>query len=199
MMKLALHGARFSGKSTLARALEARGWQWLNYTDLIKEMLCEALAAIGITLTVEQIHENKEFYRNLIIEFATVAGFDDGFGVDRMLASIRPDAEGVVFDNVRFLPQWEMLEKEGFTLVRLTTQDHFREARGRAVGVTRDELRLAALRSTETPLPEQPGEIRLHQVGAIEDVLNDLTALLAEKAAPVAEVELTGKTSKKSK
>lgn len=184
MQKLALHGPFKAGKSYLAKALEDRGWQVLNYTDFIKGKLCEALAAVGMQVTVEQMHANKEFYRPLIIEFATVIGCDQGYGVEDLIAQIKPDAEGVVFDNVRFPAQWNLLETAGLTLLRLTTPDRVRLARARGVGMTKERfLAMAIEEPTEQPLPEQPGEIRLSVNGDIEKVLNELTAALLKQAA----------------
>lgn len=182
MLKLALHGPLKSGKSSLAQALQERGFQYLNYTDLLKQLLCEALASIGVNLTVEEIHANKEKYRQLIIEFASVAGFDDGFGIDRMLAEIKPDATGVVFDNVRFLPQWKLLKAEGFILVRLTTSERIRLARARSEGMQRSIFEALATLDTEKPLPPQDGEITLNVAGNMETVIDELTAQVVSRA-----------------
>lgn len=184
MLKLAIHGPLKSGKSSLAQALQDRGFQVLNYTDLLKQYLSEALAAIGIQVSVEEMHADKEKYRQLLIEFATVIGFDDGFGIDRMLSEIKPDAEGVVLDNVRFQKQYDLLKPEGFVLVRLTTPERVRLARARGEGMLRSEFEQYATQKTEQPLPEQPGEIKLNVSGNMDKVVENLTAQIVQRALP---------------
>ena len=184
MFKIALHGGLKSGKSTLAKSLEERGFQYLNYTDLIKQMLAEALAAIGVHVTVDEIRANKEKFRQLIIEFAAVVGFNDGFGIDRMLSEIKPDVTGVVFDNVRFLKQWEILQPEGFVLVRLTTPERIRLARARGEGMPRSEFEGYSAQLTEQPLPPQADEITLNVSGNLDKILDTLTAEIVKRALP---------------
>lgn len=182
MLRLALHGPKLSGKSTLAIELEARGFQRLNFTDLIKELFCAWADLWGVSITVEDIYADKEAYRPDLIAFANAAGFDDGFGVEMLIDQIDPNATGVVFDNVRTEAQWKLLKAAGFTLVRLTTEERFRVARAMTLCISREDFLATADSFTEMPLPTEPDEIRLHQAGPIDDVLNDLAAKVIERA-----------------
>lgn len=176
MLRLALHGGLFSGKTTLADALVTHsGFQKIDYTGLLKTFVVEALKAVGVEVTIEDILANKEYYRPLIIDFGHVIGFDDGYGIKEILERL-PEEDSVVFDNVRFDAQFEKLEAAGFILVRITTPMHMRVARAIGKGISRSEFARCIEDSSEAPLREYPNEVRIHVDGPIETVIDDLTA-----------------------
>lgn len=194
MLKLALHGPRLGGKSYLARALKERGFQVLDYSRFLKELLVAFLDLLGFTVTVEEIEANKEAWRTLLIDFAHHIGFDDGMGVEALIDQIDPAATGVVFDNVRFPAQWKLLQDNGFTLLRITTPFNVRRARAYGKGITKDRfVALGIEEPSEQPLPEQPGEMHLSVNGDIQNVLDELAATLIERwiGTPALEIKTT--------
>lgn len=195
MLRLALTGGLFSGKTTLADALvERSGFQKIDYTGLLKTFVVEALKAIGVEVTIEDILANKEKYRPLIIELGHVIGFDDGYGIDEILAALEDD-KSYVFDNCRFDAQYEKLVEAGFILVRITTPMRVRLARAMGQGITRAEFARRIEDASESPLREFPYEVHISVDGDIEQVIEDLTGKLlnvgferkkaAEAEAPV--------------
>ena len=179
MLRLALHGGLFSGKTTLAEALRDQGnFQLIDYTGLLKLLAVEALNAIGVTVTIEEMLANKEKYRPFIIELGRLCGFDEGFGLDEIVEKLQDDIS-YVLDNVRFDAQYEKLEKAGFILVRVQTPMHIRVARAIGKGITRQEFARRIEDATEAPLREFPNEVRISVDGPIEDILHDLTTKIA--------------------
>jgi hypothetical protein len=182
MLRLALHGGLFSGKSTLAHALvERSGFHYVNYTDMIKTFAVAALATVGIETTVEEIHANKERYRPFIIELATLLDFDHGYGIEEICRLL--DEQGidrVVFDNVRFAAQYAKLRPHGFRLVRITTPWNTRAARAEAAGLDYNDFVTRTLQPTEEPLDYYPEEVEVSVDGPIEKVIDKLTAKLAQ-------------------
>lgn len=139
-MRVALMGPVYAGKTTLAKELvEHHGFTLVNYTDHLKAKAAEALCAIGLPTSVTDINTNKIFYRALLQDLGTVLGFDQGEFVEEALATAG-EAEHIVFDNVRFLPQWQRLEPLGFRLVYLAITPMEQEVRARDAGLNAQAL-----------------------------------------------------------
>src|SRR5258708_7644824 len=103
-MLLAVYGGSLSGKTTLCKALAQEGYLHINFTDILKALLAEALTAARTPTSVEDITTHKEHYRPLLQAFGVVVGFDtDPDYVEEALQPWkRADYYGdVVFDNVR--------------------------------------------------------------------------------------------------
>lgn len=184
MLRLALHGGLYSGKSTLASALRERGFAYVNYTDMLKELVVVALNAIGVEVTIEQLRAEKAKFRNYIIETGIICGFDDGYLIPEILAKLAtmPD-QAVVWDNVRFPAQMDLLLPHGYRLVRLTTPLAIRQARAKAKGVSAAEFRAALKKPTEKPLPVYPGEVSISVDGDMDAVIQELTVRLLQGQA----------------
>jgi hypothetical protein len=179
-LRLALHGGLLSGKSTLATALEERGFAYINYTRLLKQYAVGALEACGITTSLMMIEADKEKYRRFLIELGDQLGFDHGFGIDETLAPIIKNEDRLVFDNVRFPAQMDKLVALGFRMVRIDTPMAVREERAAARGMSVDYFLQRTDSYSEVPLPEYPGEIRLSVDGPMDDVLVALAGVLTE-------------------
>lgn len=191
MPRYALHGELFSGKSTLASALEARGFAYVNYTQYLKILAARSLSAIGIPTTVAMIEANKEEYRAYLIALGTRCGFDQGNFVEECLRhdtiwedddnGVAQGGDGlpkhIVFDNVRFPAQFEKLIPLGFRLVRLSTPYGVRLSRAEAKGLSRADYDARLADKSETPLPEYPGEISLSVNGPTDALVDTLAAL----------------------
>lgn len=123
MELIALTGAPCSGKTTVARELERRGYLFIDFCDIIKVEAARALTAIGVPTTVEQVRADKDRYRPLLQALSEVIGFnDDPNYVYRALWEYGfAGCAGrlAVFDNVRTPEQFEVLKGSGFHLVRL--------------------------------------------------------------------------------
>jgi hypothetical protein len=87
MKHLALTGRTFSGKSTVAKALEAEGYLIVQYSDLLKVAavvgLRSAMNILGdrqprYEFTLAEVKEDKEDFRILLQEFGTHLMFDHG-------------------------------------------------------------------------------------------------------------------------
>jgi hypothetical protein len=136
MRLIALTGAIASGKSSVARALGERGYLVVEHADLLKTLLIEALAGIGVVLTMEEIKANKAEYRTLLQELGTVIGFDQGLYIQRALVEAGWDgAQAAVIDNVRTDGQASLARAYGFQVVRLKVSDRTRYERLHAGGV----------------------------------------------------------------
>jgi hypothetical protein len=190
-MRLALHGGLFSGKSSLATELVARGFALVNYTDYLKELYARSLRAVGIDITKAEVIRNKEQERPHIISFGTRIGFDKGNFVEEALEdgcewayddSLEDGDDGlptdIVFDNVRFDTQMEKLLKYGFRLVRVNTPLGVRSARAAIKGLTMEQFMQRTSDPSEAPLSYFPGEISLSVDGEVDKIMQDLTAKL---------------------
>ncbi|HEY7416826.1 MAG TPA: hypothetical protein VH593_16690, partial [Ktedonobacteraceae bacterium] len=131
---LALHGGLFSGKTTLAKRLTYEGFALFSYTDLLKEYTAKALTACGIPTTLDDILADKERFRTLIIALGTMLDFDHGFGIREHIPPLLDRYENIVFDNVRFSSQMDILAELGFRLVRITTPEAIRRERAFNLG-----------------------------------------------------------------
>lgn len=139
MTKLvALSGSPYSGKTTLARELERRGYVLLNFTDLLKTYAVEAVKPFFPELTVEDIAGDKAYWRPFLQAYGAVIGFDTNpHFVNLSLMDWWKLGANVpaVFDNVRFDEQWEVLQPYGFELFHLSVPWEVQKKRARAAGV----------------------------------------------------------------
>ena len=120
-MRIALAGNVESGKSTIALELQKRGYHFLNYTELIKKEVANALADVGVTSTfeeaLEKLHTEKDFYRPLLIAWADTTGWSSGERLKVLLESLQTG--DVVLDNIRFLKQADIVKAAGFLILKL--------------------------------------------------------------------------------
>jgi len=123
-MKIALAGNIGSGKSTIAKEFEKRGYYLLNYAELIKEEVAKALVLTNAEIeqdVLDKIHKEKEFYRPLLIAWADTTGWSTGERLRKILPTI--NKENIVMDNVRFLKQAEIVKNSGFKISKLEGGD----------------------------------------------------------------------------
>ena len=120
-MKIALAGNVGSGKSTIAEYLSNNGFYLLNYTELIKEEVAQAMAAVGVIQdaqeALDKIHKDKEFYRSLLISWADATGWSTGERLRKILPNLTE--ENIVLDNIRFLKQAEIVKEAEFITLKL--------------------------------------------------------------------------------
>lgn len=138
-MKIALYGKPCSGKTTFANYLrDTHGFYKMDFTDLIKETVVDMLNFANLDITVEDVHKEKERFRPLLQTVAATLGFDEGYGVDQVIAKW-VDAgcpQNVVFDNVRYMKQYERLVPYGFVLVELAVSNGQWQQRATQKGTT---------------------------------------------------------------
>jgi hypothetical protein len=136
MKYIALTGQIASGKTAVAKALEAKGYMLISYTDLLKKYTVKALAGAGFYITLEGILANKEVYRGLLQELGAVVGFDTGstFVAEALAEWVSLGRPPAVFDNVRTDAQADCIADYGFTVVELGAHLGTRTARIRAAG-----------------------------------------------------------------
>lgn len=147
MKHIALTGPAYSGKTTLARELEQRGYFLVSYTDLLKFYAVRTLASADIRTSVEEIKQNKEKYRPFLQELSVLIHFHDNpmyvhKALSQWYETGRPPC---VFDNVRDVRQAEELQWIGFELVELDLPDYLLACRAKTQP-RRDHL-------VERPLP----------------------------------------------
>jgi dephospho-CoA kinase len=131
MKLVALTGPKYTGKTKLAHELEARGYMLINFTDQLKELYLQTAQAMALSVTMDDLTRNKEYYRQQLQDFAVLIGFNrDPYFVER---SLRPWKEAgcpsAAFDNVRFIEQYLCLRRYDFKLVELTLPAHDRYQR----------------------------------------------------------------------
>jgi hypothetical protein len=185
-LNVALMGPAYAGKSTLATELvEHHGFTLVSYTDLLKSKAAEALCAIGLPTSVTDIVTNKIFYRALLQDLGTVLGFDQGEFVEEAVERAGA-TEHIVFDNVRFLPQWERLVPLGFTLVYLAITPMEQEVRARDAGLSADALGKVLAHPAEVGFPLPEGTIILpHEWSTATKVSSLLEQLQAKETSHV--------------
>lgn len=117
----ALHGPAYAGKTTLAKALEEKGYLLINFTDSLKEIAVRSLHEADHYTSVEEINKDKDKYRAFLIELGHVIGFDskEMFIDDALLPWESKGRPSCVFDNVRTLAQAVYLQSRGFKIVEL--------------------------------------------------------------------------------
>lgn len=185
-IRIALQGDGGSGKSTLARYMESEyGWYVMRYSDSLKQSLCDALnyfRQIGEPhIMVGDIHTNKSKYRRVLQELGTAVGFDEGVGVQAQIDEwklYRDSAkQPVIFDNVRFPSQFELLKKHGFILVELFVDFEERKRRALLAGVNPADMAHTAENSH--PL----ADIYLNANGSVEETAAILLAMNGQRAS----------------
>lgn len=152
-MRLALVGAMYSGKTRLANYMrDEHGVTVLSYTDSLKVKLVDALNAIGVRVTLDDVLANKKVYRPLLQELGSFLGYDEGYGVRKMVEQWQAlgSPEPVIFDNVRFPAQWEMLKEYGFVLVGMQVSRGIQVARARGLGVSDEDFAKMASHNAES-------------------------------------------------
>lgn len=124
-MRLAICGPKGSGKTTIARYMaEEHGWLHIDYTGLLKSWLVEAVndCREQRDFTLEELVESKEKYRHLLQQWGELVGFDNGNGVEEsLIPMLNEPKRHIIFDNVRFQAQFDILDDYGFVLGRLET------------------------------------------------------------------------------
>lgn len=157
-MRIALRGPAYAGKSTLAAYLRDHyGFAYVNYTDHLKHLACRALGSVGYLVDIQEMRAKKGQYRAFLQDLGELLDFDHGYGIDEVLADLH-EGEDAVFDNVRFLSQWERLKPHGFQLVSLAIDPLAQEARAATHGVSRAALGRVLAHPAELGFPIQDHE-----------------------------------------
>jgi len=187
--RFALHGPMFSGKSTLAKLLEMEhGFENLDYTDWGKSLVAQALQGMlarRVTHDEVRVRKNEPRMREFTIAALRFYGFDEGVGVKEMASTLEPE-QPAVFDNVRYLPQYHALIPYGFTLVRLVINPYEQVLRADRAGMPYEKLVQLRRETSEQPLPEQAGEVRLVVDGRTpRDLVEMLLATMRVRQLPL--------------
>jgi dephospho-CoA kinase len=184
---VAITGGIFTGKTTLAEYLrDEHGFKYVSYTDMLKTFASEALAAVGLEVSVEAMKADKEKYRHFIIALGHLIDFDNGYGLEQLAETIKATCpnENVVVDNMRFEAQMDILERHGFRMLRVVTPIQERKRRARAFGLTAEAFQQRTSDPTETPLAYRPGEIAVMGNGNLHAVYQQIVdAYRSESAA----------------
>lgn len=162
--KIVITGDFYAGKTTFSRYLESQGWTFIDHTGLLKTLGYTALQAAGAEIPASDLSTHKDKYRRFLEELGVLINWDEGFGVREALRRWRADGARtpVVLDTVRTIPQWLILEEEGFRLVRLVVPMEVRRRRAAAQGVSSERLIEIQSYLNQSLLPPQEGEIILH-------------------------------------
>jgi hypothetical protein len=133
MELIALTGAPCSGKTTVARELEKRGYLFIDFCDIIKQIAAEVLTNAGVPTTVELVRANKDHYREFLQALSEQIGFNTNPAyVYRALSEYGFSGcahKYAVFDNVRTPEQFAVLKGLGFHLIRIWASESTRSAR----------------------------------------------------------------------
>lgn len=169
--RVAVRGPLFSGKTTTAEALESLGFHLVSSTDSLKAMVAETLSRYGTPTSVTDIKADKERYRIFLQQFGDHIHFNEGRTYPFLMAEAferwGEDAD-YVFDNVRFLAQWQALQPYGFQLVLLNLSPMDQELRAAQKGMSREALGRAMDHPGEVCFPVQPGELVLDATAPVE-------------------------------
>lgn len=178
MKYIALTGQIASGKTAVAKALEAQGYLLISYTDLLKEYTVRALAGAGVHVTLDDILADKERYRGLIQELGTVIGFDEGgkFVNEALAEWVTLGKPKAVFDNVRTESQAASVEDHGFTLVQLKAHSGTRTHRLRAAGKDPAHVLDRERHPIEAGLPDECVEMEITTDDASPEMIADFLA-----------------------
>lgn len=156
--EVALTGALFSGKTTVAKLLRDRGFYFMDYTGYIKQLAAvEWKKQTGQEVTALYLEEHKREFRRFLQKFGTDIGTGRGFGVAHVasqFSSAKWPTRNMVFDNIRYERQFDVLRNihPSFVLVRLEINEHEQIARARRKGVFPEELADLRLHQAEQPV-----------------------------------------------
>ena len=124
--RIAFCGPMAAGKTWCANHLEENyGYIKISFADKLKE-ICNDL--YGYT------DRNKKYYRTMLQELGdTLRGYDD----DVFIKSLFRDIKGieqrsnyiVVVDDLRFMNEYNLLRKNNFTIIKVTTPIAIRDGR----------------------------------------------------------------------
>lgn len=143
MKYIALAGAPYVGKTTIARALGELGYRRINFSEMLKQKAAFALSAVtGDAITATTINQNKAKYRTFLQELGDVIGFNDQARYVRdVLDPWHYDGcPPAVFDCVRTVAQWTVLREYGFRLVNLYVPYEVHIQRAKLCGMRSDDL-----------------------------------------------------------
>lgn len=176
-MNLALRGPALSGKTTLANYLGKHcGFVVVRYNDILKQKAAQALTRVGRKTTLNDIRHDKETYRSFLQELGSLLHFDEGAFIDEALTKYEGTETSIVFDNVRFLAQWERLKEWRFTLVSLQLPSFAQEERAVSLGASLSHFGAAMRHPAELGFPPQPGEIKVDATLPTKDIVADVLA-----------------------
>lgn len=187
MKYIALTGHIATGKTAVAKALQAKGYILVSYTDYLKEIVAAALTSVGIRTSLDDILAEKERYRALIQAFGSVIGFDSGVPyLDDALyrsgwVNARVDAR-VVLDNVRTDDQAKIAEQYGFTVVELTASHPTRAARLQDAGKDTNAVFSTETHPIESGLSDEMVDMRISTDSATPEMLADFLASFPDDA-----------------
>ena len=183
-IRIAIQGDIATGKSTLTQYMQSQyDWYAIEYADSLKWALCRALnyfeEETGKHFFLDDIHADKDRYRKVLQELGTAVGFDEGAGVEmavnEWVIRRRSANQPVIFDNVRFPAQFEMLKRHGFVLVELWVNYDIRKARAAAKSIKLDTYGHAAEESRNEP------DVYLNANGTIEETAELLLRLNGQR------------------
>lgn len=171
-----MHGRMLAGKSTCADILEGEyGYLWANYTDYGKAIAARGLSAIlgrDVPISEVRTRKNEPAMRDFLISTLRLYGFDQGAGIEALAAQFeKVPTMPVVFDNVRYLVQYEKLRAMGFRLVRLVISNAEQERRAKLHGMPIEKLHQLRADASEAPIPQQPDEITIHVDGKLPEAV----------------------------
>lgn len=147
MRRFGLTGMVYAGVTTLAHNLEAHyGWTHLNYSDTLKHYLALFLTEHkggDADDWFRYILANKDFYRAILQEMGTVFGYDNGFGLDRLINEWTAAGahEPVVVEKLRTNQQAGILRQLGFFIVEVQISHDTQYARAKQLGISVEELK----------------------------------------------------------
>lgn len=179
-IRVALQGEIGSGKSTLAKYMrENHGWYVMEYSDSLKWALCKALNYFedetGERFDAPDIQADKNRFRKALQELGSALGFDKGVGVETALKDWelyrRSANQPVIFDNVRFEEQFNILKPHGFVLVELFVNYNQRKERATKKGISLEGYGHIAEESCPEP------DLYLNANGTVEETAELLLRL----------------------
>lgn len=187
-MKIALYSPPCYGKTALAEYLrDAHGFWLMNFTDLIKETAVDMLNFANLDVAVEDVVREKERFRPFLAMVSKTLDFNGGYGIDQLIEMWQAagSPQNVVFDNVRYLKQYEKLMPYGFVLVGLNISGDEWAARAEKKGTTPYELKDTMKRDMEPIFPD----ITINADGPVHRAAETLLRLAGIAPIEVPELE----------
>ncbi len=127
-MRIALVAPDRTGKTTMANHLrDAYGFHKIDFTANLKQITADLSRVYAKHLasnfvTVHELNNNKEYWRQLLIDVGKLIQYDEKVWVRYMLDTADTNSEHYVFDNVRYNPQAVVLRQNGYLIVHLGTE-----------------------------------------------------------------------------